>query len=142
MYYLEEDPYFKYVYLDSSSYSLNEVQQAWLVEQLKTDKDVVVFIHHPILPVHTEMDNKYPLQGREKLEELLKQHQKKVYIFCGHYHTSDIKTVGNITQYVTPASSFQVVKQMGKVEFDAVTFGYRLIEITDAQIETEVVLLG
>jgi hypothetical protein len=142
LYYTDEDDDFKYVYLDSSSYEISDTQFEWMIRELKTEKQLVIFIHHPILHIESEMDNKYPLKGREKIEESFKQHKKHLYIFCGHYHTHHEKTVGNITQFITPASSFQILKQPGKIEFDTLTFGYRIINIVKGEIDTEVVLLA
>lgn len=142
LFYTDEDDHFKYIYLDSSSNAISDQQVYWLRGELETIKPVVLFIHHPVLPVETEMDIKYALAGREKIEEALRQHANRVYIFCGHYHTSDERTVGNITQFVTPAGSLQVVKQFGKVEFDTVAFGYRIINIRNGEIDTEVIDLA
>jgi Icc protein len=141
LYFSEDDPFFRYIYLDTSSHAVSAEQFEWFVNQMETVKPVILFIHHPVLPVETEMDNRYPLIGRERIQLALRQHNKKVCIFSGHYHTADEQSCGNIAQYVTPATSFQVMKQKGMVKYDTVNFGYRTIIINEDRINTQVVWL-
>jgi Icc protein len=138
-YYAEEKGPYKYIYLDSSSEDISPVQLEWFKQEMQTDKKVILFIHHPILPVNAEVDRAYPLKGREKIAAILQQHPEEVYIFCGHLHLDDEQTQGNIRQYVTLAVSLQFVKDSAVLAFDKHVFGYRIITITDAGIETTVI---
>jgi 3',5'-cyclic-AMP phosphodiesterase len=134
----EEDDRYKYIFLDSSSGELHSGQLQWLRQQLITPKEPVIFIHHPVLPVDTAMDRKYPLIGRETTGEILQHAGKPLTIFSGHYHMDDAQTLGNITQYITPAVSFQI-RRGTEVAFDTSFFGYRLVTFNETGVTTELV---
>lgn len=140
LYYSEEDDYYRYIYLDSSSAGISDTQITWLKEQLNTSKPPVVFIHHPVLGLGTAMDRIYPLKNRVKINDLLQQCNHPVTIFCGHYHMEDTRTDGNVTQHTTPAVSFQVKRESQSIEIYRGSFGYRLIDITETFITTKLVL--
>lgn len=142
LYHAEEDAHHRYLFLDSSSGEISPAQSTWLAGQLATDKPLVVFIHHPILPVDAVVDRLYPLKGRDRLAALLRQHGKPVVIFCGHYHFADEQTVGNLTQYITPAASFQVKKSAPDFATATGPFGYRLITFDGAKVSSELVMLS
>jgi Icc protein len=137
LYYSHEDALYKYLYLDSSTSHISNEQFAWLAREINTDKSIVVFIHHPILGIDTGMDRIYPLQGRGRITEILQQCTQKVTVFCGHYHMPDSRQDGNVTQYVTPAVSFQVKKNSGQIEIIADHFGYRIIDIEGPCVKTQ-----
>lgn len=140
LYYSYEDEHIKYLYLDSSSEEIDTVQFKWMLSELETRKKVLLFIHHPVLKVEAEIDRQYPLRGRERIKEVLHQFENKVFIFCGHYHMTDERTEENVRQFITPAGSFQILKQEGTIELDSSTFGYRIININDGEITTEVLM--
>jgi 3',5'-cyclic-AMP phosphodiesterase len=140
LYYSVEDDYFRTLFMDSSSNAISDRQFEWLQQQLHTNKNILLYIHHPVLGVNTAVDKKYPLEGREKIQHALQQYQKKVIIFCGHYHLPDVLTVENITQYITPAASYQIERNPEKIQVNAQTFGYRIIRITTDTVDTELVL--
>lgn len=139
LYYSKEDDYYKYIYLDSSSESIGPQQLDWLKSEINTTKKIVVFIHHPVLGVETAMDNLYPLKNRDDVKAILAESRQAVTLFCGHYHMPDKRTAGKITQYITPALSFQAVKYSSKLDLIAPYFGYRLITVTDKEIRTQLV---
>ena len=140
LYYSHEDDHIKYLFLDSSSASISNDQFLWFENELATDKNVVVFIHHPVLEIETPIDPIYPLNGREKINQALQQCKKNVLVFCGHYHMDDERKEGRITQYVTPAASFQITKNAPAIETDNSFFGYRIISIDKDNVNSEVIL--
>ena len=140
LYYSYEDEYYKHIFLDSSAYEISDIQYKWLTGEMDTPKKVILFIHHPVLKVDSAADKAFPLQGREKIKEALHKHKSEVYIFCGHYHTFDERTDGNIKQFITPAASFQMADQEGKIVNDTSWFGYRIINIANGDISSQVVL--
>jgi 3',5'-cyclic AMP phosphodiesterase CpdA len=139
LYYSFEDDYFCTLFLDSSTNRISDSQFQWLQQQLNTDKKIILYIHHPVLKVDTAIDKKYPLEGREEIQHTLAQHKQEVIVFSGHYHLSDVQTVGNITQYITLASSYQIETNPVEIQVNARTFGYRIIRIREDQVETELV---
>ena len=140
LYYTEEDAACKYIYLDSSASVIGQEQLDWLKAQLMTDKMILLFIHHPVLGFATGMDNIYPLKNRDAVATLLHEVPNEVYIFCGHYHMNDVQTRGNITQYTTPATSFQVKKDAQGIAIYNGAFGYRLITINGQSVTAQLYL--
>ncbi|TSD63282.1 metallophosphoesterase [Inquilinus sp. KBS0705] len=140
LYYSSEDATFKYIFMDTSTERVSAAQFNWLNSQLATDKTVVLFIHHPVLPVNTPVDRAYPLHGREAMLDALHNCGNKVYVFCGHYHMDDVQTNGNVTQYITPASSYQINKDAAQIEVSGTTFGYRLLTFANDRVEAELLM--
>lgn len=140
LYYTTEDDFYKYFYLDSSSGSLSTAQLSWLEGELHTTRKVVIFVHHPILGFATGMDSRYPLTNRDSVVALLSESRKDITVFCGHYHMPDKRKQNNITQYITPAVSFQVRKASSEIDIFTQHFGYRLITLTETRISTELIL--
>lgn len=139
--YAYEEGGFKFIYLDSSSNAVSRAQLNWLGQELNTDKEILLFIHHPVLEIKTPLDKiGAALKGRDEIKSLLSGLQKEVLVFCGHYHMTDELTAGNIRQYSSPACSYQIEKLSEKIEIDTLTFGYRLITINGNQMETAVKL--
>ena len=65
----------------------------------------------------------------------------EVAVFCGHYHMIDEACEASIRQFVTPAVSYQIIKQSDRLPVDTSTFGYRILELDGAEITSEIVLL-
>lgn len=139
LYYTLEDEFYKYIFMDSSSSVISQAQLEWLTAEINTLKKIIVFIHHPILGFETGMDKTYPLQNRDTVNEILQQSRNPLTVFCGHYHMPDKRQDRKITQYITPASSFQVKKNSREIEINGKSFGYRLIMINENTVETRLI---
>lgn len=139
LYYTEEDETNLFIYLDSSSANISDTQLKWFEEKIQSTKKITVFVHHPILPVNTVVDKLYPLTNRDVLAEMLFKLHQPVTLCCGHYHLEHIQTIKNITQYLTPAVSYQVKPDTEEVLIDNKNFGYRLLLIRNDKIQTECV---
>ncbi len=98
-----------------------------------------MFLHHPILRIETPVDKAYPLKNREELKSILLNFKNNVTVFCGHYHMNDEQNFKNIKQYTTQSMSFQLIKNATEIEVDNLNFGYRIIEISNDGIETELI---
>lgn len=140
LYYAFEDDYFKHIFLDSSSGEISKIQFLWFKEELNTDKKIIVFIHHPIIPVATLVDKKYYLLERAKIKNELLDRGNETYVFCGHYHMVDEIINKNIKQIISPAASYQMIKIPDEIQVTNETFGYRIIEINEDELKTSVVL--
>lgn len=139
LYYKNEDENYQYIFLDTSIDELSKTQLEWLKNVLDNEKLLVLFVHHPILEVETPVDKLYPLKNREELKSMLLNFKKNVTIFCGHYHMNNENEFKNIKQYTTQSMSFQLVKNTTKVKIDNLSFGYRIIEICNNKIKTELI---
>lgn len=140
LYYSQEYNYYKFLFLDSSSGSISQEQLNWFKKELLTKKNIILFIHHPILGVDTKVDKQFALKNRNLLKTELQNLENDVVIFCGHYHFEDEKSNSNIRQYITPASSYQVEKIPDEIKVNSTTFGYRIIELNKNEINTEVIM--
>ncbi len=140
LYYAYEDDVYKYIFLDSSTSVISDSQFTWLEGEAATIKKIILFIHHPIIGFETGMDKIYPLKNRDNLNDLLQQCKQNVTIFCGHYHMPDKRTDRKITQYITPAISFQVKKDSPSIDINAASFGYRIITLTDHNVKSTLVI--
>ncbi|HVG11372.1 MAG TPA: metallophosphoesterase [Flavisolibacter sp.] len=138
-YHSMEDEHFKQLFLDTSADRIDTQQLEWLTEQLQTAKNLILFLHHPVLPVNTTADKLFPLQNRDVLASLLLNQGREVNIFCGHYHMTDERSYQNINQFITLSSSFQLVKDASALEVDNTTFGYRLITLDGNKVSSEVI---
>jgi Icc protein len=142
LYYAYEDEGLKYIYLDTSSNAMSDRQFSWLEQELRTNKPVLLFVHHPVLEINTTMDEVSPLREREKVRDLLQASGRVITMICGHYHMTDETQEGKIRQLLTPAASYQIGKDAAKLTADTTTFGYRLIYVDSEEISTEVVLFN
>ena len=136
LYYALEDDQFKYLFLDSSSGTISKPQFEWFCQKINNEKPILMFIHHPILPVKVKVDELYGLSNRDLLLEELSKLHVDTTIFCGHYHMDDIRTTGKIRQIVTPAGSYQVEKDSLEIRVNNTSFGYRIIELSDGKLES------
>ena len=140
LYYSLQDNNFKYIFLDSSSGNISQAQKNWFLDELKTNKPILLFIHHPILETHTTPQREYPLKSSQQLCDHLKELNSLIYIFCGHIHMKDERKEGNVSQFVTPAACFQVKRNSETSEVDNINFGYRLIQIDEDKVSSEVLM--
>lgn len=136
LYYAFEDEQFKYLFLDSSSGTISQLQLEWFCQKINNEKPLLMFIHHPVLPVKVKVDELYGLSNRDQLLKELNKLHVDTTIFCGHYHMNDIRTSGKIRQIVTPACSYQVEKDPLEVRVNNASFGYRIIELMEGKLES------
>ena len=139
LYYKLEDENYKYIFLDTSVDELSNTQLNWLQNELKVNKELMLFVHHPVLEIETPVDKVYPLKNREELKTVLLNFKNNITVFCGHYHMNDEQEYKNIKQYTTQSMSFQLLKNATEIEVDNKFFGYRIIKIHNSKIETELI---
>ena len=90
----------KQVFLDTSDNSVGPAQLAWLARELEPACRVVLFIHHPVLDVHTPIERAgAALRDREQLMALLTASACEIDVFCGHYHMDDERSEANVRQF-------------------------------------------
>ncbi len=139
LYYKFEFENYQYIFLDTSVDELSKTQLEWLKDELIQKKELILFIHHPILEIDTPVDKVYPLKNKEELKSVLLAFKNNVTVFCGHYHMNDEQELKNIKQYTTQSMSFQLTKNATEIEVDNKNFGYRIIKIHKGEIETELI---
>ena len=127
------------LFLDSSVEEIGLAQIAWLKNSLLKSGPVIVFNHHPIFKVQTPVDTIAALKDREIIQQIFLEHPHPVLLFCGHYHLEDESQIKNVRQFITPAVSYQGVKESNYVQLDDSYFAYRRIEISKDHVSTELV---
>ena len=149
--YFQKDPtrkqlYYKFelencqcMFLDTSEEEVSKTQLDWLKDELIQEKELILFIHHPILEIDTAVDKEYPLKNREELKSILLAFKNRITVFCGHYHMNDEQKFKTIRQYTTQSMSYQLKKNASEIEVDNKIFGYRIIEIHNDKIETRII---
>jgi Icc protein len=132
-----------YLYMDSRLHIIEDKQKEWLKLILKreTFQRVILFIHHPVLDCGgTTMDHLFPLKGREEIAEIFHETKKEVFLFCGHYHGAYEVQEKLIHQSVTPSLLVQLQEHSETTEQDTLDFAYRIIDITDSRVSSELIL--
>ncbi len=142
LFYKSEDHNYQYIYLDSSLDEISKKQLNWLQGALREHKELILYVHHPILSIAAPVDKIYPLKNRNELLNILSNFGNGVTIFCGHYHMNDVQVYGHIKQYVTQSMCFQLVKNATEIKVDNKSFGYRIIKILEHEIVSEVILFS
>ena len=141
--YSQQDPHLKRIFLDTSDNVVGDGQRKWLARELDGVRQAAIFLHHPILPLDTPIDRTgAALRDRDEVRSLLIGMDCRISLFCGHYHMIDEAREANIRQYVSPAVSYQIVKQSERLKADTGTFGYRILEINEEEIKTQIVLFS
>lgn len=125
---------FKVIYLDSSAGIIDDEQLIWLERELVSSKSIIIFMHHPILGLTLKVDEIGKLKNRKEIASILTQVNNKVTIYCGHYHMEHSSVYQNITQYITPATAFQIKKHTDRIEIDTTISAYRIIQIENNKI--------
>lgn len=142
LYYSTEDEKHKYIFLDSSTNIISPVQLEWLSENIVTEKNIILFIHHPVLETGATPQREYPLYESDKLKQELNKTGKEINIFCGHLHLNDERSEGNINQFVTPSACYQAKRNSATSEKDNINFGYRIVEIHNGKVSSEVIMFN
>lgn len=138
-YWSEEDERFKFIFLDTSTDAISQDQLDFLKVEIQSDKPILLFMHHPVLQTHTTPQLEYPLSGADEIKAILLEHNQQVNIYCGHLHLNDVTINTNITQTVTPAASVQIKRQSEKAEIEHIDFAYRILDLDDTNLTSEVV---
>jgi Icc protein len=140
LYYSFVEDGYKYIFLDSSSGLVPSNQVAWLQQELDSSYPILLFMHHPVFGIAERclVDEQFPLQERELMQQLLLESGANITLFCGHYHIPHQQTQGKVQQIITPAISFQFDMEAEQLRFHANHFGYRMIEVSETGVQSEV----
>ena len=132
------------IFMDSTTNKLDPPQlDQFLIDCQQTTEDVILFIHHPPTKCGCAfMDENYPLLNAEQVFPVLEKVPNLKLIFCGHYHTEKTVIKNGKTLFITPSTLFQFSQTdpTFKINFniESTVIGWRIIEITQKQIETRV----
>ncbi len=123
------------LFLDTARGFLSAKQSNWLKRQLKNaGSDVLIFMHHPPVKAGVAfMDNRYPMQYLDKVQQIFFDQPANVHVFCGHYHVEKTIRLKNLTVQITPSCFFQIDQQSPEFKVDHHRIAFREI-VMDNQI--------
>jgi len=122
----------KLIFLDTCRGDMSEEQYKWLEKELVTEKNIVIFMHHPPIKMGVPfMDNKYAFRSSEKFCKLFESIYHNVFIFCGHYHHERTVKRFPLEINICPSTYYELndFKENFAVSNDHI--GYRVINIDD-----------
>lgn len=123
------------LFLDTSSYTLPQIQIDWLKQQPAIPS--LLFMHHPPTFCHcTYMDSKYPLHNRQQVWSQLIELSHIRHIFCGHYHTARTVHKDNKVVHIAPSSMMQIATRTPHFAVASYQPGWRVIEWDGTQLNS------
>lgn len=141
MYFKLQAEEFVILFLDTSTEVLTENQLKYIKEtdRGRYEKNVILFVHHPLFLCDCKfMDVSYPLRNIPEVEKVLSSCKNIKAIFSGHYHIEIEKVFGNTTQYIVPATVFQLPPEFDHYHPDISKYGWREIVLTGNKLKSEV----
>jgi Icc protein len=143
LYYQRQLEGMPYLFLDTTTGVVGPEQLEWLANALKQQSgQVIIFMHHPpTLAGVPHMDQKYALQNREEVMEVLLDYPGRIDIFCGHYHVDKVLGLDNINVYITPSCFFQIDQFTEFFAVDHRRPGIRVIDTTAEDLRHTVIYL-
>ncbi len=129
------------LYLNSGNAHLS-TQEYDVLERfagLRVNAPLLVFMHHPPIKIGVPMmDSRYPFAEAEKIQRVLRETERPVHIFCGHYHNERSVYTREYSIHCTPSLYMQIDER--KEEFKVLTYdiGIRIIELEAGKMTTYV----
>lgn len=123
---------------------LNEQEMAFLQQELDKNrtKNIVIFLHHHVLPLDASWLDRYILMDAERLLSILAQQHNVKAVFSGHVHQEMQKLYQNIMFYTTPAVAWQFTPHSPQFRLDTTMPGYRIIDLqSDGTYDTKIIRL-
>ena len=110
---------------------LGSAQLEWLDGQLQEcdRKHVIVFVHHPPVPVRCEKLDAIGLGDAQQLLDLLRSDNRVRLICCGHVHQASTTSLDGLTVMTTPAIGPQFRPRSTETQSDLLPAAARLIEL-------------
>lgn len=141
LYYIKDIKGYRLIFTDSSRHRISISQLELLKENLQTDLQPILFIHHPPAIAGVPfMDRKYPLINREQVQHVLSEYKGNIPVFCGHYHNEKVFSKGNLQINLTPSTYFQISSSSTHFKVSSNKSGWRNITLTN-KVESEVLYL-
>lgn len=141
MYFKLQVEEFILLFLDTSTEILTEKQLRYIkdADEHACGKKLILFVHHPLFLCDCKfMDASYPLRNIPEVEEVLFSCKNIKAVFSGHYHIELEKVFRNITQYIAPATVFQLPPEFDYYHPDVSKYGWREIILNGNELKSTV----
>jgi Icc protein len=108
--------------------------------QASYKQHVIIFLHHPVLPVGSYWIDKIMTNNAAQFLKIIDQYHNIKAVICGHIHQeTNISRLG-VTYLSAPATSWQFAVQSYSFKLDTLMPGYRLIDLyKDGTLQTKVI---
>lgn len=118
-----------------------------------SNKNIMIFMHHNVMPTKINWLDKHILKNAEQFLAILQKYRNVKAVFSGHIHQEfhDKKILNELQQdirqqcidfFTTPALSWQFMPNVNDFQLDTKMPGYRLIDLYDnGTYNTEIVRL-
>ena len=93
------------------------------------DKNVIIFIHHHILPVKSAWIDKIGVSNSEDFLNIIDQYQNIKAVICGHVHQDTFTERNNVKYFSTPSTSWQFSTNSPSFKLDSLMPGFRWIDL-------------
>jgi Icc protein len=122
---------------------LEEAQVGWIRERLAEHDPVgaILFMHHPPVLLGSAWMDPIGLDGRELLQDLLREDERIRLVCSGHVHHDSSREVGAASVVTTPSTGLQFDPAGDSTTFALDPPGYRVIELDGERCSTRVVRL-
>lgn len=143
LYYQRQLEGFPYLFLDTTTGIVGKEQLKWLQEALNLQTGpVVIFMHHPpLLAGVPHMDRNYSLKNRDEVMEILLDYDKRIDVFCGHYHVDKTLSVEHLNVHITPSCFFQIDPYKEEFAVDHYRPALREIEVNENRLSHSLIYL-
>jgi 3',5'-cyclic-AMP phosphodiesterase len=101
----------------------------------------VLFLHHPPVLFGSAWMDPIGLEGRELLQELIREDGRIRLVCCGHVHHESANTVGGASVVTTPSTGLQFDPAGETTTFATDPPGYRIVDLDGDGCSTRVVRL-
>lgn len=128
-----------FLYLDSSSKSIDEGQLSWMAEEIKSSEQPLlhVFMHHPPTDMDIPyMDEKHSLENQDQVMSVLQESKVPMTVYCGHYHVEKEVQQGLVRIMVNPSCYFQLDHSTYDFRIDHYNIAYRILDLKKESART------
>ncbi len=123
--------------------TLDDVHVDWIHAQLQRagSDHIVLFLHHPPVLIGSTWLDAIGLDGKERLQALLREDARFRLVCAGHVHHASAQHVGAAEVVTTPSTGLQFDPAGTETTFAYDLPGYRIVELDGDGYSTRVVRL-
>jgi len=124
--------------------TLKEAEVSQLRQEIERhpNKNVLICLHHQLIPVGSEWLDTMAVANPDTLLEVIRTHTNIAGLIHGHVHQDFEGTVEGRPIYATPSTCFQFTAKSKEFAVDNIAPGYRWLRLSpDGAIQTRVIRL-
>ena len=107
------------------------------------EKHIMIFLHHPVLPVDCNWLDKIMTVNASQFLEIIDKYRNIKAVICGHVHQETSTNRLGVSYLSTPSTSWQFAVNTHDFKLDTLMPGYRWIDLyEDGTFKSEVVRIA